>query len=111
MVSLSSERAAGNIRIYKSGENKIYRYNLQDSSWQTDQKMTLSDQETEILQLSARGYTINEISEAIFISPDTVKFHRKNLFEKMGVTSMTEAIAYAVNNNLSVSWRMKPTKL
>ena len=110
IVSLSSERAAGNIRIYKSGENKICRYNLQENSWQTDQKMTLSDRETEILQLSARGYTINEIAQAIFISPDTVKFHRRNLFEKMRVNTMTEAIAYAVNNNLSVSWRVKPTK-
>lgn len=104
IVSLSSERGAGNIRVYKSGENKNYYYDLGRDQWRAEQKMTLSGRETQILQLYARGYTINEIADTIFVSPDTVKFHRKKLFEKMDVTSMTEAIAYAVNNNLSISW-------
>lgn len=110
VVSLSSERTEGNIRIHKSGENKVYTYDLQENVWRPDQKMKLSDRETEILQLSVRGHTINEISEMLFVSPDTVKFHRRKLFEKMGVNSMTEAISYAVNNNLNIFWQVKPTK-
>ena len=110
VVSLSSERTAGNIRIHKSGENKIHRYDIPENVWMTEQKMKLSDRETEILQLSVRGYTINEIADVLFVSSDTVKFHRRKLFEKMSVTSMTEAIAYAVNNNLSVGWKVKPKK-
>ena len=47
-----------------------------------------------------QGLTINEIAEKIFISPDTVKFHRRKLFEKMGVDNITEALSYATNNKL-----------
>ncbi|RYE14327.1 MAG: LuxR family transcriptional regulator, partial [Sphingobacteriaceae bacterium] len=111
VVSLSSERTEGNIRIHKSGENKVYTYDLQENVWRPDQKMKLSDRETEILQLSVRGHTINEISEMLFVSPDTIKFHRRKLFEKMGVNSMTEAISYAVNNNLNIFWQVKHTKI
>jgi DNA-binding CsgD family transcriptional regulator len=100
IISLSSERKSGNIRIYKNGENKEYRYNLDHNFWETSQKTTLSKREIEVLQLSTRGYTINEIADAIFVSPDTVKFHRRKLFEKLEVTNISEAIVYATNNKL-----------
>ena len=75
-------------------------FNLETNSWERRQKVKLSDRETEILSLYARGLTINEIAEKIFISPDTVKFHRRKLFEKMGVDNITEALSYATNNKL-----------
>lgn len=100
IVSLSTERESGNIRIYKKGENKIYKYDLDDNFWKTDDKIKLSSREKEILQLSTRGHTINEIANAIFVSPHTVKFHRKKLFEKLEVSNMSEAIMHAANNNL-----------
>lgn len=100
MISLSSERRSGNIKIYKSGENKVYQYDLESNLWVNSEKVSLSKREVEILQLCARGFTINEIAETIFVSPDTVKFHRRKLFDKIGVTSITEAIAYATNNKL-----------
>jgi DNA-binding CsgD family transcriptional regulator len=100
IVSLSSEKSSGNVKIYRSGENKVYNYNLCTNVWEVEHKMTLTKREVEILQYSVRGYTINEIADAIFVSPDTVKFHRKKLFEKIDVTSITEAIAYATNNKL-----------
>lgn len=100
LISLSSEKEAGNIKIYRNGENKVYHYRLERNIWETEQKVALSKRELEILQLCARGFTINEIAETIFVSPDTVKFHRRKLFERLEVGSITEAIAYAVNNKL-----------
>jgi DNA-binding CsgD family transcriptional regulator len=100
IISLSSERKAGHIKIYKNGENKVYNYNLNDDCWETTQQTTLSKREKEILQLSTRGFTINEIADTIFLSPDTVKFHRRKLFEKLEVTNISEAIIYATNNKL-----------
>ncbi|WP_047099519.1 response regulator transcription factor [Chryseobacterium lactis] len=100
IISISSEREAGNIKIYKSGENKVYHYRLDRDVWETEKKAVLSKREQEILQLCARGFTINDIAEAIFVSPDTVKFHRRKLFDKLEVSSITEAIAYATNNKL-----------
>lgn len=100
IISLSSERDSGNIKIYRNGENKVHHYRLDREIWETEQKAALSKRELEILQLCARGFTINEIAETIFVSPDTVKFHRRKLFERLDVTSITEAIAFATNNKL-----------
>jgi len=100
MISLSTEKNSGNIKIYKKGDSKIFKYNLDGDYWVTSEKILLSDREKEILRFSTRGYTINEIAEAIFVSPDTVKFHRKKIFDKLEVVNISEAIVCAVNNKL-----------
>ncbi|TPN83343.1 response regulator transcription factor [Aquimarina algicola] len=102
IVSLSSEKSSGNIKIVKNGDNMIFEYNLERGFWKTVEKIKLTSREKEILQYSIRGYTIGEIAETIFVSPDTVKFHRRKLFSKLEVTNISEAIAYATNNGLLV---------
>lgn len=100
IISLSTEAEAGNIKIYKKGDNKIFNYDLEGDFWREVETVKLTIREKEVLQYSARGYTINDIAEAIFVSPDTVKFHRKKLFNKLEVSNIAEAIAYATNNKL-----------
>ncbi|MBC8757696.1 helix-turn-helix transcriptional regulator [Kordia sp. YSTF-M3] len=100
IISLSAEQNSGNIAIYKKGDNKIFRYDLEGSFWKTTEQIKLSNREKEILLYSTRGYTINEIAEVIFVSPDTVKFHRRKLFNKLNVVNIAEAIAHATNNEL-----------
>ncbi|CAL2093858.1 response regulator transcription factor [Tenacibaculum sp. 190524A02b] len=99
-ISLSNENKSGNIRIYKQGDNKMFTYNLDGNFWKKEDKITLTSREKEILQYSARGFKINEIAETIFVSPDTVKFHRKKLFDKLEVANVTEAVSFATNNKL-----------
>jgi len=100
IVSLSSESKSGNIKVTNNKTNKVITYNLEGNFWQEIETVELTDREKEILKYSTRGFTINQIAEAIFVSPDTVKFHRKKIFEKLGVSNITEAIAYATNNKL-----------
>ncbi|WGD35638.1 LuxR family transcriptional regulator [Olleya sp. YS] len=100
IVSLSSENKSGNIIVSKKGSNTIFTYDLDGDFWKETEAVKLTSREKEILQYSSRGFTINEVAEAIFVSPDTVKFHRKKLFEKLEVTNISEAIAYATNNKL-----------
>ncbi len=100
IISLSAEQISGNIKVYKKGDNKIFKYDLEGDFWKTTEKIVLTSRESEILRYSIRGYTINEIAEAIFVSPDTVKFHRRKLFDKLEVVNISEAIAYATNNRL-----------
>lgn len=100
IISLSTAQNSGNVEIYKQGDNKIYIYDLEGGFWKTEDKITLTSREKEILQYSARGFKINEIAETIFVSPDTVKFHRKKLFDKLEVANITEAISFATNNKL-----------
>lgn len=100
IVSLSAARQAGNVKIHKKGDNRVFKYDLNGGFWKTDEKIELSSREKEILQLSTRGFTINEIAESIYVSPDTVKFHRRKLFGKLEVTNISEAIMHATNNKL-----------
>jgi len=100
IISLSTEKKSGNIKLYKKGDNKIFKYDLEGNFWKTTEEIKLSTREKEILQLSTRGYTINEIAKTIFVSPDTVKFHRRKLFDKLEVANISEAIVCAVNNKL-----------
>jgi len=100
IISLASGQNSGNIKIFKKGDNKIFKYDLEGDFWKATEKIKLSNREKEVLQFSTRGYTINEIAETIFVSPDTVKFHRRKLFEKLEVANISEAIAYATNNKL-----------
>lgn len=100
IVSLAENNTAGNIKVYKSDSNTILHYDLEDDCWKKEEKQTLTEREKEILQLSAQGYKVNEISERLFISPDTVKFHRRKLFDKIQVSSISEAIFYATSNKL-----------
>jgi len=100
VVSLSTEKKSGNIKMYKIGDNKVFQYDLEGGFWKSTERIILSDREKEVLQLSSRGYTISEIAETIFVSSATVKFHRKKLFDKLEVANISEAIVCATNNKL-----------
>jgi DNA-binding NarL/FixJ family response regulator len=52
----------------------------------------LSKRELEILDRLARGHRYKEIAEALSISFDTVRFHLRNIYEKLHVHSRTEAV-------------------
>ena len=60
----------------------------------------LTDREREILALMVEGKSNNEISEVIFITQATVKYHVSNILSKLGVSSRTEAVVVAMKNNL-----------
>ena len=63
-------------------------------------KQTLSPREQEILALVAQGLTNREIAQQLSISPNTVKVHLSNVFEKAGVSSRTEATLYGIEHGL-----------
>ena len=60
----------------------------------------LTKTETEILKEIALGITTREIAEKRFSSFHTVNTHRKNIFRKLGVNNVHEAIRYAMRSGL-----------
>jgi ATP/maltotriose-dependent transcriptional regulator MalT len=56
----------------------------------------LSERETEVLVLAARGLSNRRIAEELHISEATVKRHLANVYQKVGVNSKTEAVRTAV---------------
>lgn len=54
----------------------------------------LTEREFDALKLSLEGKSNLEIAEELFISINTVKFHLKNTYGKMGVSNRKEAFKY-----------------
>lgn len=58
----------------------------------------LSDRERQVLELAAEGASNKTIGNALFLSTRTVEAHMRSIFDKLGVSSRTEAVTYAVRH-------------
>ena len=55
-------------------------------------RLNLSRRELEVLQLIAEGLSNREIADKLFVSPNTIKTHSAQIFEKMEVKRRTQAV-------------------
>lgn len=62
---------------------------------------SLTSREEEVLLLIARGCSNKEIANELFISEKTVKSHIANLFQKLSVTSRTQAALWGREHGYS----------
>jgi len=53
---------------------------------------SLSDRQLEVLRLLAEGCSYEEIGSRLFISVNTVKFHTRSIFERLGVHNRMAAV-------------------
>lgn len=90
------------IRTIHSGEYyfseqivKIVMSGLTDSrSNNCEILKTLTNRESEVLDLVVDGYTSKQIGEILFIAESTVDKHRRNIISKTGVSSSRALIKY-----------------
>ena len=61
----------------------------------------LSDRETDVLVLVAKGLSSKEIADSLNISVHTVNSHRKNITRKTGIKSVAGLAVYAMLHNLT----------
>ena len=79
---------------------QLIDYKPEESSISIDQlnkvlKEPLSDREFEVLQMAMTDKNNSEIAENIFVSTNTVKYHLKNIYQKLGVSNRKEALKFA----------------
>ena len=60
----------------------------------------LSEKEVVILVELCHGHTNKEIAARLWLSEQTVKFHLRNVYRKLGIKSRTEALRYAYDHDL-----------
>lgn len=61
----------------------------------------LTDREREVLTMLVSGVTSNkDLAAALFISENTVKYHLRNILEKLHLSSRAQVIAYAMQHGL-----------
>jgi len=62
----------------------------------SDQESVLTHREIEVLQWSKSGKSVWETSRILSLSDATVKFHLRNIYKKLQVSSKTQAIAMCI---------------
>ena len=67
-------------------------YYMHNKGKTTEAVELLTERETEILDLLAKGYLYKEIAAELFISNSTVKQHIHNIYSKLHVQTRTEAL-------------------
>ena len=60
----------------------------------------LTSREFQVFTLLAKGRSVAEIADTIFISPKTVHVHRANVFRKLGISTTAELVRMAIRNDI-----------
>ena len=62
---------------------------------------TLTDREREVLDLLVQGVTSNrELAERLVVTENTVKYHLRNILDKLHVQNRAQVVAYAVRHGM-----------
>jgi DNA-binding NarL/FixJ family response regulator len=65
-----------------------------------DPVQSLTEREIELLRLVAEGMSNKAIAQTLSISENTVKYHMRNILQKLGVQNRTEAVTQAIRAGL-----------
>lgn len=87
-------------KIITDGEQRADRLLVEQYPDGFQMKVILTTREIDILRLIAQGKAARDIGELLFISPNTVDTHRKNMQKKLGIKKISELVKYAVNHKL-----------
>ena len=99
-ITLSSRASHGNIIMHKKGSNIQFKYSLGNLHWTSEETIKLTEIEKLIIRYSAQGQTNEEIAQMLCKSIDSIKSHKKKMYQKMRVHNMPSAIVYAQNQCL-----------
>ncbi len=70
---------------------------------------TLSDREKQVLGFVAEGLINRDIAARLSLSENTVKYHLKNILQKLHLRNRAQAVAYAVQSGLLKGKQAKKT--
>jgi len=74
--------------------------NLDSESGNHKFSESLSRREIEILRAIARGSSDREIAQAFFLSLNTIKWHNRQIYSKLGVANRKQAVEFALQEGL-----------
>lgn len=73
---------------------------FENGFWRKYETKPLSSIELAVFEMSVQGVSVNAIAKHIHRAPDSVKSIRKRIFEKLGVSNITEAIIFAITHKI-----------
>jgi DNA-binding CsgD family transcriptional regulator/alpha-beta hydrolase superfamily lysophospholipase len=97
----AAERFKSVVGEFLGWEREAPRRRAADAPRPSEELAMLTTREREILDLVASGASNQEIAEQLFISEKTVRNHLTAIFDKIGVTSRSQAIVFARDRGLA----------
>jgi len=92
VVSPSFHREAGHIEARMEGQAGYWTYSIKNRIWEQKEDITFDEREQEVLLHTVQGLTMKEIGDKLCIAESTIKFHKQNLFRKLGAHNISEAL-------------------
>lgn len=84
-------------------ETVIHRSPAAEDGAAVTKRGGLSEKELAVLAELCHGHTNKQIAVSLWLSEQTVKFHLRNIYRKLGINSRTEAIRYAYEHDLAAT--------
>lgn len=88
------ERLFGNLEVNEDVHEKAKEL------WREGRNERLTSREMDVLACIAKGFSNQDIAQALFVSEKTVKNHLTNIFRKLGVNDRTQALIYVLKHNI-----------
>ena len=92
----------GEVALTRAAATKVAKSLAEISRQKSKQEagILLSEREVAILRLVADGLSNYEISQRVSLSENTIKYHLKNILQKLNAHNRTEAVTFAIRNGL-----------
>ena len=85
-------------------ESVIHRaLTARDGAAPASRPSNLSKKEVAVLVELCHGHSNKQIAAQLWLSEQTVKFHLRNIYRKLGIKSRTEALRYAYEHDLAAA--------
>lgn len=68
--------------------------------WREGRSERLTARELDVLSCIAKGFSNQDIAQALFVSEKTVKNHLTNIFRKLNVNDRTQALIYVLKHKI-----------
>lgn len=68
--------------------------------WRESRSERLTSREMDVLACIAKGFSNQDIAQALFVSEKTVKNHLTNIFRKLNVNDRTQALIYVLKHKI-----------
>lgn len=97
IISESTHDTTGNAFIKMNDSIEVYEFLPGKKRFVEVVTQKLSPKAYQVLTLAAKGKTAKEIADSMRISLSTVKYHKTEIFQRIGVKNTTEAIQWLNN--------------
>ena len=87
----------GEAAISRSMTGRLFKHVAQPPE---TEEVVLSEREVEVLRLVAAGKSNREIAGALSVSENTVKFHLRNILQRLNVSNRAEAVMVALQKGI-----------